>query len=184
MGHLRRSSVVLAWALATTLAAGVAWWAVGTVGRGSGSIDSAVLSNAEVASALAARQALSTPTPTPTRSPTPTSSPTAEPTPTTTPTPEPTATATTPPPTEVVRNWTVTGGSLSASCLGDQITLLYATPSDGWGVEKKSEVPGELEIEFDRHEEAETKVTVRCAAGTPEAQISTGESEEENSDDD
>jgi hypothetical protein len=181
MGQLRRSAVVLAWVLATVLAAGVAWWAVGTVGRGSGSIDSAVLSSAEVASALAAQRALATPTPTPTGSPTPTSSPTVEPTPTTTPTPEPTVA---PPPTEVVRNWTVSGGVVSTSCLGDQITLLYATPSDGWGVEIKTSGPSELEVEFDLHEEAETTVTARCVAGTPEAQISDGESEGESSEDD
>jgi hypothetical protein len=183
MGQLRRGTVVLAWALATVLAGGVAWWAVGTVGRGSGSIDSSVLSGAQVASALAARQALVTPTPTgsPTPTTSPTTSPTVEPTPTTTPTAEPTAT--TPPPTEIARTWTVTGGVVSVSCLGDQITLLGATPSDGWGVERKSQGPGELKIEFDLHEEAETTVTARCVAGTPEAQVS-NESEDDRSEDD
>jgi hypothetical protein len=179
MGQLRRGTVVLAWALATVLAGGVAWWAVGTVGRGSGSIDSSVLSSAQVASALAARQALVTPTPT--GSPTPTTSPTTSPTVEPTPTAEPTAS--TPPPTEIARTWTVTGGVVSVSCLGDQITLLGATPSDGWGVERKSQGPGELEIEFDLHEEAETTVTARCVAGTPEAQVS-NESEDDRSEDD
>lgn len=174
---------MLAWVVATVLAAGVAWWAVGTVGRGSGSTDSSVLSSAQVASALAAERArpTATPTTTPTPTPTSTSSPTPEPTSTVGPTSDPTTTT---PPTEVARTWTVSGGVLSASCVGDQITLLYATPSDGWGVEIKSAGPTELEVEFDRHEEAETKVTARCVAGTPEAETSGDGSEDEHSEDD
>lgn len=167
----RRLMVLLAWVASTVLAATVAWAAVGTVGHGPGATDAAVLSQREVATALAARQA--TASAAATADPT---SPVGDPTPTPTPTPDPSATPTTPtatpttpttPPTEVPRTWAVDGGTVGATCRGPSISHDYATPADGWGVEVKNRGPEATEVEFES-ERGETKVTAVCVAGVPE----------------
>lgn len=169
----RRTAAVLAWAVATVLAGTVAWAAVGALGRGPGGAEGAVLSQGDVASALLAQRAAiaaasASPTATPTASPTPTPavSPTTEPPPTTTPVP----------PTEIARIWPVNGGQVSASCSGSTITLLGATPADGWGVETKNAGPAELEVEFDR-DGSETRVFASCVDGTPEMTPTAGDEE-------
>src|SRR5450756_2103820 len=53
----RRTAAVLAWAMSTLLAATVAWWAVGTVGRGPGGSEGAVRSQTDVAAELVAARA-------------------------------------------------------------------------------------------------------------------------------
>jgi len=169
----RRTAAVLAWALSTLLAATVAWWAVGTVGRGPGSSEGAIRSQTDVAADLVAARAAQAAA----RSATPSASPTSGPTPTTTPTTEPSATPTAePPPTtapvlpDVVRTWTVDGGQVSASCRGQQFTLLYATPQDGWAVETKNAGPDELLVEFGRAD-SETTLRAWCVNGTPQMEV-------------
>ena len=160
--------------MSTLLAATVAWWAVGTVGRGPGSSEGAVRSQTDVAAELVAARAAQAAA----RSATPSASPTSRPTPTTTPTTEPSASPTVAPPprtpepvlTDVARNWTVEGGQVSASCRGPQITLLYATPQDGWAVETKNAGPDELLVEFGRHD-SETTVRAWCVNGTPQMEV-------------
>src|SRR5665647_208455 len=98
--------------------------------------------------------------------------------PTATPTTEPSATPTVAPPPgtpepvlpDVARNWTVEGGQVSASCRGQQITLLYATPQDGWAVETKNAGPDELLVEFGRAD-SETTVRAWCVSGTPQMEV-------------
>src|SRR5450756_2103819 len=98
--------------------------------------------------------------------------------PTATPTTEPSATPTVAPPPgtpgpvlpDVARNWTVDGGQVSASCRGQQITLLYATPQDGWAVETKNAGPAELLVEFGLHD-SETTLRAWCANGTPQMEV-------------
>lgn len=160
--------------MSTLLAATVAWWAVGTVGRGPGGSEGAVRSQTDVAAELVAARAAQAAA----RSATPSASPTSGPTPTTTPTPEPSATPTVAPPPrtpepvlpDVARNWTVDGGQVSASCRGQQITLLYATPQDGWAVETKNAGPDELLVEFGLHD-SETTLRAWCANGTPQMEV-------------
>lgn len=154
----RRAVIVLAWVVATVLAAGVAWWGVSVVGRGPSASETSVLSRADVAAELAKERAAAA-TPTATRTPTPTPSPT--PSVTTDPTPPP------PPSAEVARTWDVAGGQVSASCRGTAIGLLGATPLDGWSMEVKHDGPEEIEVEFSRGE-TETGVKARCADGTPQ----------------
>lgn len=89
------------------------------------------------------------------------------------PSPEPTrpgATSTSPSTStagpEVVRTWTVPGGGVGAACRDTTITLLFATPDDGWTVEVKDAGPENLEIEF-RHGEDETTTLAACQGGIP-----------------
>ena len=168
----RRTAAVLAWALSTLLAATVAWWAVGTVGRGPGGNEGSVRSQTDVAAELVAARAVQAATSSPTRSASPTPSPT--PTPTTGPSATPTVA---PPPrtpqpvlADIARTWTVEGGQVSASCRGQQITLIYATPQDGWGVETKNAGPDELLVEFGRSD-SETSVRAWCVEGTPQMEV-------------
>jgi hypothetical protein len=162
--------------LAVALALSLTWRAVTLIGQGA---DPTVLSQAEVDAALATERAAATtgPAPTPTSDPTPTATP--EPT---SPTPE---TTTPPASAAVVRAWTVTGGQVGVSCEGASITLLYATPSDGWSVDVKRTGPQEVEAEFELGDD-DTTVRAVCVAGVPEQQADDGgggESGEGSSDD-
>lgn len=162
----RRGLVTLGLVLAVALALSLTWRAVTLIGQGA---DPTVLSQAEVDAALATERAAtpSGPGGTPTTDPTPT--PTTEPT---SPTPTPGATA---PPASaaVVRAWTVTGGQVGVSCEGATITLLYATPSDGWSVDVKRSGPQEVEAEFELGDD-DTTVRAVCVGGVPEQQADDG----------
>lgn len=169
----RRAVVLLAWVLSTVLAAGVAWAAVGAVGRGPTSGDD-VLSQADAEAALEARRATASasPTATPpdgTAGPDSPDGPTATPDPTPTDTPTPTTEPTTPP-DAVVRTWPVEGGTVSASCTGAAISLLYATASDGWAYEVKDQGPEHVEVELESGD-AETHVRAACVGGVPEMSL-------------
>ena len=67
----------------------------------------------------------------------------------------------------MVRAWTVTGGQVGVSCEGATITLLYATPSDGWSVDVKRSGPQEVEAEFELGDD-DTTVRAVCVGGVPE----------------
>ena len=143
-----RGGALVAWALATLLTGVVVWWGVTLVGGQAGSGGTEVLSSAQVARALAAERAsvaTRTPSPTSTSTPTPTSG-------------------------EVARTVTVLGGRMGAVCRGDVVSLLYATPDDGWRVEVGSAGPEHLEVSFERREQ-ETEVHTRCVAGVPSSRV-------------
>lgn len=148
---------VLLWLAAAVVAGGVVWWAVSAVGAGTATAG-AVLTQDEVAAALA--DATSAPAPA-----TPTGTPTVEPT---TPPAIPTATAppTTAPAAPVARVWDVTGGQVAVQCVGSAVALLYATPADGWTVQVEEAGPLEVEVELERGDD-DVKVRATCVDGVP-----------------
>jgi len=158
---LRRAAGPTAWLLSTAVATAIAWWAVTAAGA-RGEEPGAVLSERQVAAALAAeRDALAAAATT-----SPGVTPSAEPEPTPRPTPEPGPTAE--PATPVVRTWSFEGGVVSASCSGDVVSLEYATPASGWRVDAKERGPGpRVLVELER-DGVERYVQAVCVAGTPE----------------
>lgn len=158
---LRRAAAPAAWVASTAVAAGIAWWAVSAVGAPGQAPDS-VLSEGEVAAALAAeRDALATAAADPSASPDPTASPDPSASPDPTPGLDPAA-------TPVVRTWALEGGTVSAACVGDVVSLEYATPAGGWRVDVKERGPGaRVLVELER-DGAETYVQAVCVAGIPE----------------
>jgi len=144
---------------------------------------SGVLSRAEVDRVLVAARAAAvgtatSPAATPTTGPaTPTSGPVPEPSApvTAAPPPRPAPSTAAPAPTTVpvARTWTVPGGTVAASCTGSAISLLYATPLDGWTVEVGAAGPDHLEVEL-RQSGTETKVTAVCVAGVPQQTATQG----------
>lgn len=146
-----------------------------------------VLSGGEVDRALVAARAAATaaspaPTPIPGGTETaaaPITAATPAPAPSTPPAtsapPQPAAStpATPHPPAAVARTWTVAGGTVAASCTGATISLLYATPLDGWTVEVGATGPDHLEVEL-RQSGMETKVTAVCVSGVPQQSASQG----------
>lgn len=173
----RRPTTALAtagWVAAAALTGVIAWRAVAVLDADGP--QTGLLSTAEVAAALAEARAAASATPTSSPTATPTSTPTQSPTGTPTSTPTSSPTETTSPPTdpggsvEQVRTWPVTGGTVSASCAGATITLLAATPADGWTVEVGSTGPEHVEVEL-RSGELESKVEATCVAGVPTANV-------------
>ena len=143
---------VLAWAGAVVLAGWIAWWAVAVIGGQARGQHEGVLTQEQVEAELAAASAAAS---------------TAPPT-TPEPVPSPSASPSTSPPggAQVVRTWTVTGGRVGASCTGERIELLFATPDEGWTVEATDPGPERVEVEF-RRGESETGVHAECADGIP-----------------
>lgn len=164
---LRRAAGPAAWLLSTAVATAVAWWAVTAVGaRGEGT--GAVLSESQVATALAAERAALAASPTTA----PAATPSAEPT------PDPTT-----PATPVVRTWSLEGGVVSVACEGDAASLEYATPASGWRVDAKERGPGaRVLVELER-EGVETYVQAVCVAGTPEYSLVADDSGSSGGDD-
>ena len=193
--RLVRPAVLFAWALAAVLAGSVVWWAVAAIGSEQGGAKVFSQDQVEVLAGQAVPpRALSTPsdsptatanlvpsaTPTPTPTPSEEPGPTAAPTASSTPTPQPvhpSATPSSPPATsptaapassgEVARTWNVSGGQVGVVCRGAQISLLYATPEDGWSVEVDHGGPEQVEVKF-RQGEDETRVRAICTGGVPE----------------
>lgn len=160
------------WLLSTAVATAIAWWAVTAAGA-RGEEPGAVLSQAEVAAALAAeRDALAAAATT-----APGVTPSAEPVPQSTPEPGPTAEPAAP----VVRTWSLEEGVVSAFCSGDVVSLEYATPASGWRVDVKERGPGtRVLVELER-EGIEQYVQAVCVAGTPEyTLVDDGSDEEEH----
>jgi hypothetical protein len=182
----RRIGVVaaLSWLLAAGLTGTVAWRAVAVIDDGAPR--TGVLTEAEVAATLASARAtaVAAPTPTPTApSATPTQAPSPSQAPTSTapstPPPDPTTDPAPAPPTAVAATWSVTGGTVAAACTASAISLLYATPQDGWTIEVGSTGPEHLEIEL-THGEQETKVRAVCVDGTPVQTTGAGSEESED----
>jgi hypothetical protein len=64
--------------------------------------------------------------------------------------------------------WTGTAGKVTARCKDGGISLVAATPSDGFGVEVKERGPTQLLLEFERKDAAaETRVRATCVDGSP-----------------
>ena len=185
-----RVVVVLVWAAAAVLAGTVTSWAVTVIGGEDASTRSPVLSQSEVAAALAAQTSAPSASPTPqataTSTPPPVPAPTSDapsspaptaavtpthrpPTPTTHPSTQPSTEPVPPPaagPAEVARTWDVTGGRVDASCRGAQFTLQGATPQDGWSVSVQHAGTDGAEVEFTQGE-TESKVAATCTGGEP-----------------
>lgn len=157
---LRRAAAPAAWLASTAVAAGVAWWAVSAAGAPGQAPD--VLSEAQVAGALAAERDALAGAGDPTTSP----GTSASPGPSAGPTPDPTPTG--PAATPVVRTWSFEGGTVSTACSGDVVSLEYATPAGGWRVDVKERGPGaRVLVELERSG-VETYVQAVCVDGTPE----------------
>ncbi len=157
MSHPRRPGAgrilgLLAWAGAVVVAGWIAWWAVAVIGGQARGEHEGVLTQEQVEAELAAVSTASPATPLPgTASPT---------------TPAPTSSAGAPTGAETVRTWSVTGGRVGASCTGERITLLFATPEQGWTVEATDPGPELVAVEF-RRGEAETGIRAACEGGIP-----------------
>ncbi len=167
---------VLSWVVAVVVTGSIAGRAVAVLDASSAR--SGLLSQAEVAGALATARAAASATaapastaapsdPGPTTGPAEGRSPTAPPPvpasghPTVRPTTAPPATA------QVVRTWTVAGGTVATSCRGATISLLYATPLDGWTVDIGSAGPDQVTVEL-KMPGQEMKVTAVCVGGVPQ----------------
>ncbi len=155
------------WALAAVIAGSVVWGAVAVLDAPR----TDVLTQSQV-SAAAARQG-NRPSSAGASAPVP-----ADPTlPTTTPSavspPVATQPAAPPPPTApaaVVRTWNVTGGSVSASCVGSMISLVYATPANGWRLKVSDRGPEKIEVKFSGSASS-TSLKATCVAGVPQERV-------------
>ncbi|MGZ4500949.1 MAG: hypothetical protein ACXVXD_10995 [Nocardioidaceae bacterium] len=65
-----------------------------------------------------------------------------------------------------VRTWQGGSGSVVARCVGTGITLVAATPADGWAVAVGSWGPRRVEVVF-RQAPVEQHITSVCATGVP-----------------
>lgn len=175
--------VVASWLLATALTGLVVWRAVAVLDSGT---RTSVLSGAQVSGLLASQTptaggtAASSTTPVTIPAATTATAPTTSAAPVTSaPTvvvsPTKPASSSTPPPSPtaspVARTWTVTGGVVAASCMGSAISLLYATPSDGWRVKIERRGPDSISVEFDNGDH-ESKLRGSCVAGVPQQSTS------------
>jgi len=170
------------WVLATAITSLVVWRAVATFDDGT---SANILSGLQVSERLSAARATATPTPvvqTPTAATSASVEPSEEPSDTqasansTTPattrtTPRSTGSATavtpTPPETPVVKTWTVAGGTVSVSCQAAAISLVYASPLDGWRVEIEKRGPVTVEVDLDREGQG-IKLKATCVNGIPQ----------------
>ena len=170
------------WLLATAVTSLVVWRAVAAFDDGT---STNILSAPQVVERLSAATATSTPTPV-VQTPIPATSASVEPseepsdTPTSTSSTTPATTRTTPRSTgsattvtstpsaiPVVKTWTVTGGTVSVSCQAAAISLVYASPQDGWRVEIEKRGPATVEVDLAREGQG-TKLKASCVNGIPQ----------------
>jgi hypothetical protein len=71
-------------------------------------------------------------------------------------------------PIPVARSWQVPGGQVGALCRGQAMSLLYATPADGWTVQVETIAPDRFALEFQRGDR-DTSLQARCVNGEPVA---------------
>src|SRR5450759_1680732 len=180
----RRIAAVAAasWLLATAVTSLVVWRAVATLDDGT---STNVLSASQVSERLSAATATAIPTlvvQTPTAATSASVEPSEEPSDTPTPassttpattrtTPRSTGSATTvtstPPAIPVVKTWSVTGGTVSVSCQAAAISLVYATPQDGWRVEIENRGPVTVAVALAREGQG-IKLKATCVNGIPQ----------------
>jgi hypothetical protein len=67
----------------------------------------------------------------------------------------------------VVKTWTVTGGTVSVSCQAQAITLLYASPQDGWRFETEKGENDRIDVTF-RTVGQGTELSATCVNGIPQ----------------
>ncbi|MBF8185330.1 hypothetical protein ITP53_06180 [Nonomuraea sp. K274] len=131
--------LVLAWAVTAVAATGVAVAVLGLLGTGLTGGSSHVLSQAEV------RAALATVTP---RTVT-----------------APSGTPSQAPQGKLIRS---AGGTVIASCDGDQITLRSWSPAQDYSVDHVEPGPGhEAKVEFELDDGEEVELEITCAGGQP-----------------
>jgi hypothetical protein len=75
------------------------------------------------------------------------------------------------PPQAQSRSWQFDGGRVGASCSGSVISVVYATPDDGWQMEQVDGGPDRLEYRFREEADHLTRFTAQCFGGAPVAQI-------------
>lgn len=65
--------------------------------------------------------------------------------------------------------WTGASGKVTARCRDEDISLVAATPSDGFRVEVKDRGPAQLLLEFERKDDAggESHIRATCVDGSP-----------------
>jgi hypothetical protein len=64
--------------------------------------------------------------------------------------------------------WTGPSGKVTARCSDERITLVSATPADGFSVDVKDRGPAQLQLEFERGGiEKETRIRAVCLGGSP-----------------
>jgi hypothetical protein len=69
--------------------------------------------------------------------------------------------------TPVVKTWTVTGGTVSVSCEAQVISLLYASPQDGWRFETEKQLTERIDVTFERVGQG-TELRATCVSGVPQ----------------
>ncbi|HLU71242.1 MAG TPA: hypothetical protein VKZ82_03615 [Nonomuraea sp.] len=141
--------LVLAWVVTAIAATGAAVAVLGLLGGGLTGTSGRVMTQEE------ARAALTRVTATPARPP---SSPVTK---------TPGATPSAAPETELIRT---VGGTVIASCSGDEVTLRSWSPAQGYSVDSVEPGPGskaEVEFEPDADDAEDVEVKVGCADGRP-----------------
>jgi len=152
----------VAWLLATALVGAVTWTAVSRLGSDSAA---AVLSSSEVHNRLA------------------TSAPVVSPTPRSQLIPLGVLRTGKDPavhqsqPRARFRSWQLTGGSVGAACRGSSISLLYASPLDGWAYRLERQEESGLAVGFTRGL-ARADLEARCEHGVP-TRVADGEGPED-----
>ena len=172
------------WLLATAVTSLVVWRAVAVFNDGA---STNILSAPQVSERLDAATATpAAPSTAATQSQTPTDPPTVEsatpssddssatpppsslpPTAATRTSTRPAATTPAPAATPVVKTWTVTGGTVSVSCQGQVISLVYASPQDGWRFETEYHATDRIDINFQRVGQG-TELRATCVNGVPQ----------------
>lgn len=150
MGSRPLLAMALGWVLVVAAVAAVTFVVVDRAGRGVGQA-SAARTVAPVPSTDVSATPDSTPNASPTRSD-----------PLVTPAPTP------PAPTPRTESFTTEGGTVVASCDGEEVTLESITVRDGWRFEQESE-GGRLEVKFERRRDDvdDVEIHLRCVAGVP-----------------
>jgi hypothetical protein len=74
-----------------------------------------------------------------------------------------------------VRSWQGAAGTVTARCVGSRISLVSASPNNGWRIDVEGRGPQEVEVEFETggDNERRTKVEGRCADGIPRFEAET-----------
>ena len=89
--------------------------------------------------------------------------------------PSPRPTDTSQPVVPQVRSWQGAAGVVTARCEGRAISLVSASPSNGWAIKVDKSGPREVRVEFETggDDELRTRVRGRCAVGAPRFEVDT-----------
>jgi hypothetical protein len=152
------------WLAVVVVASAVTWVVIDSAGRD-------VLSPAQ-AEELPVGGVTSGPDPTrgPRESPSPSSTPSDSPSSSPTDTP-----STSTPVVPQVRSWQGAAGAVTARCEGRAISLVSASPSNGWAIEVDKRGPREVRVELETggDDELRTRVRGRCVGGAPRFEVDT-----------